>query len=150
MRIQFKSRTLLVVVFIFAVLCAARSRSAANADRFIKSIGESPRLVAGVTMADDVIDNDTKARLLSDAKLPSSRYSLRTGFLQHPKVALMPRSVADYLLMRSTYRVEFKTWDLDRKPNPAVGTKLFHNRHESDYQIDVFGVNFVQSAKNPR
>ena len=148
MRIQFKIRTLLIVVFMFALFCATRSRSVANANLFVESIGTTPELVVGGIEAGGMITNDAKKKLLADANLPSSRYSLKAGYILHPKVVLMPRSLADRLLMRSTYRVEFKTYDKTRKRNPAVGLKLYHNRHESDYQTDIFGVTFVRSTKN--
>ena len=150
MRIQFKIRTLLIVVFMFALFCATRSRSVANANLFVESIGTTPELVVGGIEAGGMITNDAKKKLLADANLPSSRYSLKAGYILHPKVVLMPRSLADRLLMRSTCRVEFKTYDKTRKRNPAVGLKLYHNRHESDYQTDIFGVTFVRSTKNCR
>jgi hypothetical protein len=143
------------LVFSFAVFCAVRTKSVTNANIFVQSIGESPKLIPNVTgtggtIGKGTIGNDAKAKLLSDANLSSSRYELPTGFLQHPNVTLMPRSLADHLLMRSTYRVEFKTLDKNRKKSPAVGDKLFHNRHESDYQTGVFGVAFLGSTTNPR
>jgi hypothetical protein len=146
MRIQFKIRTLLIVVFIFALFFAARLRSVSNANLFVESIGKPSELAVSGMGAGGAITDDAKKKLLADADLPSSRYILTRGHvIVDPKAILIPRSVADRLLMRSIYRVEFKTFDRARKQNPAVAVKLYHNRHESYYQTDMFGVTFVRS-----
>ena len=136
MRIQFNLRTLAVVVLLFSLFFAVRFRSVANANRFRQSIAE--------------MNSETKERLFSDANLSPTRFTLSTGALWlDPKIELTPTSFADFMLMRSNYRVEFKTNDKNYIQYPGAPYSIFDDLHQSDYQIDCFAVRFLRSTRNP-
>ena len=142
MRLQFKIRTLAILMFLIAVFFGLRSQTGGRARDFVESI--------------EIMDASTEDRLLSDANLPKSRYKISPGLqlagtnerFSITRITVLPASFKDLILMRPTYRVEFFTRDKLRGRSAA--TKLYDNRHESDYQVGLFTTEFIRSVKHPR
>ena len=124
MKIRFRLRTVAILFLAASGYLAANSRLSQNTREFVRSI--------------DALDASAQTHLLSSVNDSNSRRIAVFDPSQQPRVEVLPRSLADYLLLRCECRVYFES-------GTQSGRTYQNYRNTAEFSIGLNSVKLLSS-----